>query len=1626
MNNMLPLKIYKALKSNLLNNDLLDSNNISRKTIEYNLISNDFLSIINEMVKNSDFSCKAILELCKDMIESVSGSKCNDWLYYIYQFTVSKSFPSSVDIVFDNNLNKGAIIYLEASKVFSKYEHIIAPDNFYCKYPLTFISNEEEFNSRFREEYKKFKKCFNNLYVYEMMKLNQELTGHNTLDHISGVHYIAVYIARQLKQIGLPVDLGIVSGSAAGHDIGKFGCKGEELKRVPYLHYYYTDLWFKNHNIPYIGHIATNHSTWDLELENLPLESLILIYSDFRVKNKKVNNSNEMHIFSLSEAFNIVLNKLDNVNETKEKRYKRVYAKLKDFEDYMIDLGISVDLNQTTNKKNNIKYYSLMQGNEIINNIKYFSIEHNINLMNKLIDEKSLNNILDMARSENNWNNLRGYLQIFEEYSTYLTQRQKVITISFLYELLVHKDEDIRKQSAELIGTLIALFDEEYRKEIPQNASIQNPAITSFKLFKKYLTLFLNPDHKMIQVHRDWIKYNLKVMISSVFKNSRKEKIAKYVDILLNFYNESQNYDQSPQFYNIQTVKYIPLNHISNKSFEKLCDYVVDMLNNTNIEIRLSALEAAYYLISNKKNSNFENKLKNVLCINPVSSFPAENFLKYKIAKEINISREIFHKIQLSRIKDNKNISEIFLTNLKSATNWVSKKIHIHLLLEEAIKNPEKTGIHTAMHFCNLIKVSAIESVRNHAGEALVKMMPYLSLDKRNDVAVELLRGLEIQGYQFTRYIPQYLGQIILYLPPTELDEIIDDFSEKVKQSNTQIIFLILRTVGITIQNYPKYRSNFKEDEKDYDNRLIKMLGILLNGLINYNQHIKHEAFRIIGKEVFDTQKLSLEQKNKIFNLICKKILTLLPKREENQLLFLNNSVSLNYIYRFISDYNFFKGKINISQNNKIAFFPGTFDPFSLSHKEIAKEIRDLGFEVYLAVDEFSWSKRTQPHKLRRNIISMSIADELGIYLFPEDIPINISNPKDLKMLKDLFPNADVYIVVGSDVILNASSYKKAIEEHSIHNFPHIIFNRKSISSSENDDIEIKKALNKIKGNIINLSLPPQYEDISSTQIRRYIDQNRDISELIDPLSQKYIYEQGIYLREPQYKSLVQIKSLDIQVIEYIDDDIASSLTKTFFDGSNEMFQCLKKVNSIPNSRIMIIKDINKNTILYFSVFHWLRSTMIFSQFKNKNISEYIRKNASGRIIVIDGIFANKNIKIDNPYQIILNQTLTYCIAKDYNYAIFKNYFPVSTPFELQETLRCFGFEMLSFKSENKNVFVVNMNRPCTLNLDLENVLKDSLGYNEQIRKTIKQTRKKLQKSISQLYPGNLVLSFDQEILYDILIGKICKTNEVPTKQLKPRKLGKYMCVPFGTILNGRIIPNTVTKSMHTEKMYAPDINSFDIGPFPYYMDLNNQIKMLNSFDRPVILVDDLLNKGYRIKAIMPLLKKWKIEIKKIIVGILTGKGKELMEINNMEVDSAYYIPNLNVWFNENDLYPYIGGDTVWRGFFPERNILPSINFILPYTSPVFIKNTSNEKIFNLSKVCIENSIDIFTAIESEYQRINEKNLTLKDLGKVIQNPRYPDRGKHIKYDLNLKVSEYLKNDLEQLKRMEDIVIRKS
>ena len=93
------------------------------------------------------------------------------------------------------------------------------------------------------------------------------------------------------------------------------------------------------------------------------------------------------------------------------------------------------------------------------------------------------------------------------------------------------------------------------------------------------------------------------------------------------------------------------------------------------------------------------------------------------------------------------------------------------------------------------------------------------------------------------------------------------------------------------------------------------------------------------------------------------------------------------------------------------------------------------------------------------------------------------------------------------------------------------------------------------------------------------------------------------------------------------------------------------------------------------------------------------------------------------------------------------------------------------------------------------------------------------------------------------------------------------MCVPFGKILNGLVVPNTVTKTLHIQKFFEPDLSTFTIRENQFYASIDNQVNTIQSFDRPVILVDDLRTGLWT----MPLLKEQLIVLPFFFAGMLLG-----------------------------------------------------------------------------------------------------------------------------------------------------------
>ncbi|MGN0136940.1 nicotinate-nicotinamide nucleotide adenylyltransferase [Anaerotignum sp.] len=1604
MGTRLVYTIYKEIQAALSDKNFLKQAALKKKEVFSYLKKTVWLERIEAILQQGEVSSEAVLSLCREAMDAIAGKAPEKgWLPHIYDSIIKEIYPERKDLSVEP-VPKGAVLfYLEVLRVFLQWEKENLP--YERTRDFRFATAEEIAESPYLEQYIRFLTAFRQEYVQELMRIGREVMPFDTLAHVAGVHHIAMHVGRQLAKAGVPVDLGLISGAAAGHDIGKYGCRDIEMKRIPYLHYYYTDLWFRRHDLQEIGHIAANHSTWDLELENLPVESLILIYADFRVKNNGYANGREiMGFYTLADSFRVILNKLDNVDTAKENRYRHVYSRLVDFEEYMKDLGVNVDLTEEHLSQTEQKEWALLTTGETVDLCKHLAIDHNIRLMDKLSRETSFGDILEAARSTADWKDSRAYLNIFSEYHTYMTQKQKQMTCAFLYELLIHREGDIRRQAAELLGTIIARYDVEYGKELPADANIVLDETDSFALWGKYLSMIVVPDHKMNDRHKRWLGYGLKRVVISLAESSRKENGKKYLSQLMAYY-EKTDWAEDTAFVLIDTMLSIPRNVLTEGEKSVFLSFLEKYADCQGLEVR-----AAVLLVLEKMDFNSQRVPAIAATVSAEENVALE-FLQYLIAEKYEVLPEDAEKVYARIFEAEEVVSDIFLENLKAATPWKLKIIHIQLLYERMKRGCPMPKLHVAAHLSNLLKVSEQVTVRHTAGETLVRLAPFLSWDQLNEITIELTKGLEIGAFEFSKYIPQYLGQFVLYLHPRELDEFLLDLHRLLISTNERVASVALDTIGVMVRHYGAYPSRFSEEPAVYQERRKTMLGMLLSGCARYQENVSREAFYVIGHELFGMNTLALEEKKEIYAFLSKKLLNLARRKDVAELTFFNDTMAWNSIYRFISEYLFEKEKFTFAEPQKVAFFPGTYDPFSLGHKEIAREIRDMGFVVYLALDEFSWSKKTQPHLVRRKILDISVANEENIYLFPENIPINIANPKDLHRLRSLFPGKEVYMVAGSDVVRNASSYRLPTVADAIQTFPHILFLRES--GEEKAERE-ESPYTCIQNEVIELKLPAYFEDISSTRIRENIDQNRDISNLIDPVAQNYIYENSLYLREPQYKQLLKTKAVEIL---HLDGEEGTTVLKELAETEEYLSSALQQ----PASRMTIVFDQEgKGRPDAVMVYRHLATTELYGEFGDMDTAAYIRENTSGKIVLLTACWTREHSKIDDLCQILLTETLAKCLSEDFTYAIFSPQ-KGDIPFQQREVFQRQGFLTLKGNRE-RQIYVVDMKNPVTLYHNMQTALKEPFNGNERVLRTLTEAHHRFQSALTKLYPGELVISFDAGILQNQLIDLITKANHVPKEMLPVRTLGKKMCVPFGKILKGIAIPNTVTKMLHTEKAFQPDIRSFRIKEFPQYLPLDAQVRTIKSFRRPVILVDDLLHKGYRIRELDPIFKQENVDIDRIIVGVLSGRGRDLMEIQGRKAESAYFIPSLRAWFVETSMYPFIGGDAVEREGEQKGNLLPSVNLELPYVMPGFIQDASKEAIYDLSMTCLQNTKEILQILEEEYQRTFERSLTLGRLNEVIISPRCPDEGSCMRYEQHLLASVYVMNDIERLVRLQHLI----
>lgn len=1690
-----------------------------------------------------DFTGAAALEVSVRVAEIIVGNprpSGPSWFQEmrdrIYNTMVRRIFDDIPGPFVEEKLEETILcVFTEIYPFFFRRRQASGGSEWVSRYRFEPVGGKYLETSRIRDEYKSFLRAFSDDRILEAMMLSQEWKGFTTLDHVLGVHMIAVEVGKQLHDLGIPIDLPLLSGAAAGHDIGKFGCRGEELKRVPYLHYYYTKVWYDRHALPRLSHVATNHSTWDLEMVRMPIESLLLIYADFRVKIYKFpDGASRMHIFTPSDSFEVIKSMLDNLDEAKLRRYRGVFQLLGDLQDLLEVLGVETNPHceksqgseESTTTSDiasaavsfrsacrpldlvsgavNGDIFGFLGPAEVSPAAHLLATVQNIHMMNFIKDVSSLNRVFEEARLQKNWRDFRAYLRALEIYHPYFTIEQKEATVEFLMEQLHHEEDDVRYYAAELTGIVISNMEERFLKELPARTHVNRRDHATGPMRKILSLLDVPVLHSEDQrVLYEQIVYMVPVILGNLFFNVNDEEKLRIFKTSLLYKWESTAENPVARCYLMESLK-TTVEWFDSVELEEMFRDAAGVMvpglyakaaGPIEISLRISALTLVAAIARKLKDipagwtvgpslmkaffDNFDNLtdaeiyLCRVLCNTAPGFLPAAEEIPDKALKKGRKSGKALAAMiekKWNSLRDER-LQEIYLQDFKTNIPWFRKRINCNLLL--AIVRETSKGVRggplameVAGHCCNLLKVSLVEGTRFSAGMVLLETLAFLSDHQKNEIAIELLRSLEQDLEGFTQYMPRFLAKIIMSLPEMEFNEVIEDMELRLQKGYGTLKELFLQTVGFMFPHLDLAGQRRGE----VLNRLLKLT---TGCLIDTHPGTRKMAYNILGRRLFGSVNVSDADKNEAFKVWAKKIMSLLSHRPGDRVHFFHLASFYNYMYRFLLKWQLDNGPIIPEIPSKVFFHPGTFDPFSAGHEELTRIAASRGGEVFIQIDEFSWSKRTLPRNIRKTIVRMAMAEDSNVYLLPFEPPLNIASKADVEKLGACFPGREIWVLAGADVILNASAYAEGTAS-GIRDFNHLVFSRDPLAcglAGELDELfqtdgrkktfhqisRLRKAFKSMKGTMEFVTLPENLSSISSTIIRRYLDSRIPISGLVSPRAEEFIKKFGLYLKEPsekgspgRLKRAYTVKDIDEVTVQDIED-----MTDLYMDSfryhvtrrlesRDEARESILSMLRRVNARVIFMENsLQGNERIAYLIYHEVPTDRIFSFVGNVEVAKYIRDNSSGNVVFSRLIVTKSHYAADNLIQDIKRFAVRKWVEDGYFYAFTwvnltlksRNRDDKVREDRLRETNGRLGYRLIAPRSTIEigggsyeiGYLFIDLRKPVLFIQDLEEKIKPPFNRIRSILDSIHENRKTFIDQLKELYPGNVILPITNRDLIQRISELVIARFVAPELEGIPRlpgrrHLARPMFVSCNRILGRDLIPGVVNKALHIEWVVNRFGQHSGYRNSPHFAPVSEQIAVIKAFGRPVILGDLVGYSHERLQFVSTMARKAGIEIMSVVAAIMSGEVKDQLEATGMKTDCAIYIPRVRAIFNESLYYPFVNGEPLLDTFegqdYMYGQIYESLNPIYPYRRPEDLEGFDYAKFVTFSMNCIASSLNFFRVVEKEYLADQRKELVLRDIHQVIDSPRIPLGNILTAGLLDQSIANLVSRDLEHIMRL--------
>lgn len=197
----------------------------------------------------------------------------------------------------------------------------------------------------------------------------------------------------------------------------------------------------------------------------------------------------------------------------------------------------------------------------------------------------------------------------------------------------------------------------------------------------------------------------------------------------------------------------------------------------------------------------------------------------------------------------------------------------------------------------------------------------------------------------------------------------------------------------------------------------------------------------------------------------------------------------------------------------RIGILGGTFNPVHMGHLFMAEYARtemelDMVMFIPTGVPYMKNNKEILPSDIRMKMLELSIAN--NPFFITSDIEIkregNTYTYETLEELKQLYPNAELFFLVGADCLFTIEKWYQ----------PQRIFNNCTLLAANRNDVPIQELSekkqfleDKFQAKVVLLDVPQM--DISSTKVRKNIKNHKSIRYMVNDKVHDYILQNNLY-----------------------------------------------------------------------------------------------------------------------------------------------------------------------------------------------------------------------------------------------------------------------------------------------------------------------------------------------------------------------------------------------------------------------------------------------------------------------------------------------------------------------------------